>query len=388
MFQIIHKKAYLVLYFLIIVCCTFIVFNSFKEAEINKNRYVIVLKWNKAYSTDTKKNAETGLLWSLSFLGAELPKGSFNQAIKWNKNNLHLNLSKVGFTENSLIAFSKLLVHFKASEEYKKNKAIDIGRFIALTINSSNHYYAITGMPKTFNEFKKNKLFDTKQFAATNSSIASNDRIIDLPDSTIEDYQRMAYISNECIGRIKNSENEIYEYEVKEQLPNGQFRFAIYDTTGLLINSAKKNSGKPAKCLWCHESNIQPLFTKQIDEPGFYDSKLFEYIIAKKTNSLKTYRNKLNSDVDYEKKQDHTKMELLYITFMEPSAERLALEWNMGIDKIQKRLKGQSTHKHPEFNFLGDLYNRNDIDNLASYKSIKPPSDAREQSEYEPDLIK
>lgn len=390
----INKKAHFLIY-LSVLACFVIVLNAFKFKEnkteqsfTNKNEHTIILKWNKAYPTDTKAFAETGLLWALSFLGAELPQGSFAKSTKWNKEKLHLNLSKVGFNENSLNAFSQLVIELKKSEEYKLNGAIDLGRFIALTINSSNHYYAITGISKTLGEFKQNKVFDQKQFAATNSSITTTDRIIDLPDSTLTDFAKMAYISNECVGRIKNGESSIYEYEVKEQLVNGQFRFAVYDSLGMLVNAARKNSGKPAKCLWCHESNIQPLITKQMDEPGFYTSNFFEYIIAKNLSTLKNYRIKLKSDIDYIKKQDHTYMELLYISFMEPSAERIALEWNMNINKVKKLLSNLTTHKHEEFEMLGDLYNRNEIEQLAPYKSIKPPSNAREKSEYEPDLIK
>ena len=44
---------------------------------------------------------------------------------------------------------------------------------------------------------------------------------------------------------------------------------------------------------------------------------------------------------------------------------------------------------YPNHDILGDdLYNRNDVDSLAPYAAIRGPSDMREASDYEPDLLK
>ncbi len=384
-----------ILYIILSFVCAAIVFEACvhkEEMMVNngfaESKFAINLKWNKAYKTQTKQEAEIGFLWALSFLGADLPKGSFSEAIVWNGNTLNVNFNRIGFNEKGLDAISRLIYLFKQSEEYKKTGAIDLGRFIALTLNSSNHYYAITGIAKTFNEFKKDKIFDSKQFVATNSTISSHDRIIDLPDSNNTDYIRDAYIANECTGKVSDGNNKITSFEVTEQMRNGQFRFAIYDTTGVLLSAANGAAGKPAKCLWCHEIYIQTLHADQVDEPSFYSAEEFKYIVLRNTSALRNYRNTLQGDIDYEKKQDHTFTELLYISFMEPNAERLALEWGMSIDSVKEKLAGLSTHLHPEFGYLGELYFRDEIDKLAPYLSIKPPSSAREKSLYEPDLIK
>jgi hypothetical protein len=81
-------------------------------------------------------------------------------------------------------------------------------------------------------------------------------------------------------------------------------------------------------------------------------------------------------------------MELLYLSFMEPSAERLAVEWQTTAEDVRQKLQGKPTHNNPEFAFLGDvLYNRKDIDVLSPYKSVRAADDARESSAYEPDII-
>lgn len=389
------KKIRPVVYIILSFVCVVVIFDACKhDAEIINsddlvnNKTTIQLKWNSAYQTQTKQEVEIGFLWALSFLGADLPKGSFNEAIFWNGDKLNINFSGLGFNEKGLDAISRLIYLFKQSEEYKKTGAIDLGRFIALTLNSSKHYYAITGIAKTFDEFKRGKIFDRKQFVATNSTISSHDRIIDLPDSSNMDYIKDAYIANECTGKVSEGNNKITSFEVAEQMRNGQFRFAIYDTTGILLSAANGAAGKPAKCLWCHEIYIQTLHADQVDEPSFYSAEQFKYIVSRNTSVLKNYRNTLTSDIDYERKQDHTFTELLYISFMEPSAERLALEWGMSLESVKEKLAGLSTHLHAEFGYLGKLYFRDEVDKLAPYTSVIPPSSAREKSLYEPDLIK
>lgn len=380
-----------ILYILLIILCVAMVLEACthkEEALVSDDNFTLQLKWNKAYATETKQMAETGFLWTLCFLGAELPKGSFNEGVVWNNNNLQVNFSKLGFNNQSLQALAKLIIQFKQSEEYRKSGAIDLGRFVALTLNSANHYYAITGIAKTFEGFKKGKIFDSKQFVATNSTISTFDRIIDLPDSNNIDYVKDAYISNECDGKVSDGNYKITSFEVFEQMRNGQFRFAIYDNTGLLLSAAKGSAGKPAKCLWCHETTIQTIFVEQKDEPGFYSSEQFKNIVTRNILALKKHRNTLQSDLDFEKKNDHTYTELLYISFMEPNAERLALEWGMSIERVKEKLAGLPTHTHSEFDYLGELYFRDEIDKLAPFVSIKAPSSAREKSPYEPDLIK
>ncbi len=371
-----------------------IVFDSCKrdaEITIPQHDYSINLRWNQAYENETKENVETGLLWVFSFLGADIPKGSFNQAKTWGNNILKIDLSKVGFNPIALNAFSKLLPQLKQSEEYQKINAIDIGRFIMLTLNSSNHYYAITGASNNFLPVKANHFFDSVSVAITQSTITLTNRLIEVPDSNVKAILNLVFIANECDGSVANGTQIVYEHEVAELMPNGQFRFSIYDVQNNLLevsNTAKTNSGKPSKCLWCHEINIQTFHTIQTDVPGYYGADMFKHVVSSNTLTLNSYRNTLKSDIDFSKTQDHTFAELLYISFMEPSSLRLAIEWNMGESEVKNLLIGIPTHINAEFNFLGTLYDRKDIDSFAPYKGIKVPDSAREYSPYEPNLIK
>lgn len=384
-----------IVYIAFSIWCVAILFNACKHdaedpiiSDINIDKYSIELRWYKSYTSETKQMAETGLLWAMSFLGAECPKGSLRKAVIWDNNTLIVHFKHFGFHQQGLEALAKLISLFKQSDEYKKAGAIDIGRFIALTLNSSNHYYIITGMAKTYDTFKLGKVFDAKQFVATNSTISSNDRVIDLPDSNNMDYRQSAYIANECEGKIKEGKQRITSFEVKEQMANGQFRFAIYDTTGIILTAAKGAAGKPAKCLWCHESYIQTLFAEQIDEPNYYSAEMFKYIVSRNYKQLVAYRTTLQTDIDYERKQDHAYTELLYVTFMEPSVDRLAQEWGISLNEAKDKLRNIPTHTNNEYPHLGTIYFREDVEQFSPYAGIKHPSSAREKSVYEPDLIR
>jgi hypothetical protein len=81
------------------------------------------------------------------------------------------------------------------------------------------------------------------------------------------------------------------------------------------------------------------------------------------------------------------------MSFAEPTAARLADEWNMSLERVKQLLAGRNLKTHPhsarlDDAILGDdLYDRNDVDSLAPYATIRGPSDMREASSYEPNLL-
>lgn len=144
------KKSHIIsLLILLIVLPSFLFFNP---------DYTINIRYTKNYKGDSWENARTGFLWALSYLGAELPKGSFNQNIKWKNSSVFtLNYSQIGFNNHALNVLEEITDSIKKTEQYQLHKYIDLSQLITLLIGSSNHYYAITGVPKTYQDFLKNK---------------------------------------------------------------------------------------------------------------------------------------------------------------------------------------------------------------------------------------
>jgi hypothetical protein len=368
------------------------VFYSFKSADDRSEKLAINLKWNKAYEGEDWDNMRTGILWSLSFLGAALPEGSLNKAIEFKQDTFHftLHVDRLGFNKAAEDALILIIDSLKQSEEYTKTGSIDVARFFVLTLHSTYHYYAITGAEQTLQQFKDNHPFASpKKFLLLNSGVAKHNRKITFHKPS--DALQLAFIAEESDDSVTSPHFHPYAFEVSALMPNGQMRYAVYNEDGTLAGASPAKfgvAGKPGKCLWCHEIVIQRLYYVTDEVEGEMNSCEFEEHVQDCQDLLEAYRATLKTDVKYQNRQDHTQAELLYISFMEPSAERLANEWQMKKEEVLVLLKNRPTHPHEEFKFLGDLYNRTYIDSIAPFNSLRVPQSVREPSEYEPNLFR
>lgn len=343
------------------------------------------------YEIDNWENGRTGLLWTLSFLGAELKKDSLEHAItKTDSTKFNLNFSKLGFPEAALIALNKICDSLKNTEEYKVKQAIDLGAFVSLTLGSSAHYYSITGVERDlFKILGKHKSEQPIVFPVTKSLISKHIRILKLYKSGA--VTEWLFIAEEGEGDILKNKFKAKTFEVFDIMQNGQLRFAIYDENGKIINASPKNlseAGKPAKCLWCHEIVVQPLYTNNDSIKGSVTQAEFQELVKEMMFKLNLYRKNLNGEIDYSKTQDHSLAERLYIGYMEPSLMKLSREWGIPVNKLKNILKNNKTHTHPEFTFFGDIYYRDSINSLAPFGPCIQPFNIREQDAREPDFIK
>lgn len=349
-------------------------------ADLVENENTLNLKWNKAYPDDSLEKSITGLKWALSYVGASLPAAG---EISVNGNTIIIDVNKLGFTANATEKISQLSEKIKSTQEYGQTNAIDLGRFISLLLGSSEHYYKITESPETLDELLENYTLLPSQGYVDNSSVSLEHRIIRFSEQI---NFNQVFISTE----IDSVSGAVYEYETLELLPNGQLRFGIYDQNGdrkLAADSSHSIAGKPAKCIWCHESSIQPLFNSQNDYPGYLNHIELANILLNYRTSNNSLKMSLPQGVDFSQAQDHTLTELLYISFMEPSVERLALEWGLTQDAVRAILTGLPVHTHHEFPFLGELYDRNDIESLAPFKGLPVSGSIREFSSVEVNYI-
>jgi hypothetical protein len=349
----------------------------------------IVLRWSQAYTDEDQAKIETGLKWGFSFLGAALPVNSSSTYYTWKSSSLiEVDIETLGFTANAINALQKIISVLKKSEEYKKMGGIDVGRFVMLIFNAPEHYYAITGVRKHIDLFKENYSFHSDRAAIIESCVSKTHRLISLPHSN--EIVKTAYMATEGAGSLLNGTFTSGNFEVFDIMPNGQLRFAVYNESGDLIpgvDTTYTHSGKPAKCLWCHEINIEQPFYAVTSVDGYIKPEHFKDSVLTRLNTLKQFRNSLTSDLDYNLAWQHTLFELLYISFTEPSAERLSNEWQLPISEVKKILSGLQTHIHPEFSYLGNLYHRSDIEQYAPYPIIPVSSSARELSLYEPNFL-
>ena len=364
-------KKILGVFLILLQSCSSNSYSDLLEDTPNKS---LNLKWNKAYQNDDIDKSVIGLKWALSYIGSKLPKNL--KGINIINSTISIDINAIGLSENAIDKLNTLHQKIINSDEYQANKNIDLGRYVSLLLGASNHYYEIIGTPKTLRQLLNKYSLKPEKGYVNNSAVSLEHRIIQFSEQKGLD---QVFLSQE----VDPITQEIYEYETIELLPNGQLRFGIFDVNGNRITSADpehSNAGKPAKCTWCHESSINPFFTPQLNFNGYLtavqmQNKLLSFGVSH--NNLKL---NLVDGIDFSQTQQHTLTELLYISFMEPSAERLSLEWNLPLNQVQNLLSGLPTHVYDEFPFLGNLYYRNEIENIAPFQGLAVSTNVREKS--------
>ena len=367
----------LIILILIIGCsCT----NSTYDDIVDED-YSLQLKWNKSYEDDSIEKAIIGLQWTLSYLGATLPLSG--EGIQNQSPYILIDIEKLGFNKSSFEKIIQLNNTLKSTEEYQVSSAIDLGRYVSLLIGASEHYYEITGVPLLLSDLLANYELNDERGYVNNSGVSLENRIISFSE---QNGLNQLFFCTE----VDPETEEILEYETVDLMSNGQVRFGIYNKDGLRISatdSTHSSAGKPAKCMWCHESGIQPLFSVQDDFNGFIPYLDFKDLLVDFKSSHRNLQNSLVDGVDFQESLQHTQTELLYISFMEPSAERLSLEWSKDINEIENLLDGIPTHVYEEFPFLGNLYHRKEIEQFAPFSGLQVSSSIREESDIEVNYI-
>lgn len=350
------------------------------ENEWQPNK--ITLIWNKSFDGQSQSDVKTGMIWTLSWLGAELPKGSFEKACAWSDSTrFTINLDSVGFNESARHALRVICDSIKRSEEYAHYDGIDVGKFVMLTLGSTWHYYEITGVPETLDEFKRKYKFDSTAhlFGVTNSGVAEGHRKIYFSRDTA--LFHCGFIAEEGDGSLESATFKAMMYECFDIMPNGQLRFMVYDENGNLAAgspSAIGDAGKPTKCLWCHETHVQSLFIENQPVTGMLTNEGFMQIRDSIQSRLERYRLILATDMDWKNQRDHTLSELLYITYMEPTVMHLTNEWRMNDADVLALLKLKNHHRFEEFDYIGEVYERWQVESLDSVFNLEVPASARE----------
>lgn len=348
-----------------------------KDTDLAVNEHEIKLKWHKGYEEDNIVKSTIGLAWVFSHLGASNATAVYDLIPQ--SNVLVVNLYDLGFDKTIIQKLERLNHHLRFSEEYIKTGSVDMGRYTALLLGASEHYYALVQMPNTYAELLANYNLREEEGYVDNSIITGRHRIIRFSEQLGLNQIFVAEERNEVTG-------EVIEYETLDLMPNGQVRFGIFDADGQRKTHSdplQTEAGKPAKCMWCHESSVQPLFSEQGDFEGYFTYLQLRDTLTYYRETHREKKNALTTGVDFSKTQDHAFMELLYTTFMEPSISRLALEWDMSEAEVASRLEGIPTHLNVEYPFLGERYFRHEVNGLAPFKGLSVSSSVREPSAIE-----
>lgn len=375
------------LYVVAALCIQACTYNHLPES--NKS---VVLVWYPAPANQSRQDFTIGLQWLFSYLGAKLPSNKFDEAVRFiDKNKIEININDLGFNAPAIESLEQLIKIIKQTEEYKLTGGIDAGRFFALCFNSTYHYYKITDAAKTYSEFSaKYSQLVLKTFICDTSSISNASRILKYSIDELN-LQKNCFISEEGSGIYSSGAFQRNGFiEAFDYMENGQPRFVIYNQQGNLYapsNPSNHIAGKPAKCMWCHESGMQPLYSPTPDLNGSISGSQFLLDQQLFNTKLKTFHQQSNSKLNFIDAKAHTQGEFIYLCFYEPNVARLAQEWQMSESKVKSLLQGIAPHNNPEFPFLKEVYYRVQIEKFAPYKAIEVSDEMREATALEPNYL-
>jgi len=338
---------------------------------------LIRLQMYKTYEKNTPQDHLVAIKWCMAYLGSTITSDTSLKGIMVEDSVIILDIEKLGFQPKTVDYLNSLHQKWKKKEAYKVKNAIDLGRYISLTLGYATNYFELVDIPKKLKKYESKFTFDPNEGLVDNSSVSLVRRTISFSNNHMQN--RDFFLATETDSVY----HKVLELETLEVMENGMPKFGIYSRTGKRKNAgtlAFSNAGKPAKCLWCHESQILPMFRKQRDWEGFLKYEELQDSLKMRVARQRAHQDTLWKDRHFLKRWHHEKVEIAYISFMEPSAERLAQEWQMPLKEVKVALRGLETHRHHEFDFLGDLYLRKDVDRVGPWKVVKAPVSVREPS--------
>ncbi len=306
--------------------------------------------------------ARAGLWWALSNLGAApTDEAALVVTEEGDAVALTLDLAAVGFPEDRLPDVADAVAPVKAWSE----GPVDLGRFLMATLYEPGRYYAITGACATLGEWRAaRQAAEPALYAVTVSQLVPGDRLVELnvapTDGDVDGaVGSLAWLASEGEGSLEDASFAAHEFETVDVMANGQQRFAVYDGDGeLRAAAALSAAGQPGKCMWCHEGNVQRGTPENPSAPGYLDHAAFVAEVEAAEAWMAAARATVPA-VDFSA-ATHEWAEQLSVGFLEPSPERVALEWGVSVDEV--RAEGLPTHENAEYPDLGERYDRADVD--------------------------
>lgn len=350
---------------------------------------MVRLRHMPVFPNESQAQLEEGILWFAAQLGAEVPENALSAINFVDTDTFELDLRGLGFSNEAMEAWQPILQQIVNSNEYSQTGALDVGRFVMLSWGSSWHYYTLTGVPGSLAEYEAAfGGLGPRRFGVGTSCISLGNRLLGY-NPTLE-LDAWSFRADEGTGSLADNSFVLQDIEVFDIMDNGFARYGIYDANGNLKTAASpelSGAGKPARCAWCHEGNLVPILCETQGVGDGIDAMTFLGDTAVMQARLDTYRGERNTAIDFSALQDHTKAELLYVTFMEPSLERIAAEWGISVAEVQQRLAGLTTHQNQEYPDFPPVYYRAEVDVLSPHAVLQVPESAREFSFFEPDFI-
>ena len=321
------------------------------------------LRWLQGYPGESWRTAEAGLWWALSDLGAVPDATALGvRHAQPDRVVFDLDLARIGLDGPVIDEVEQEL---RGSDEMREHGAVDLGRFLLRTLYEPWRYYAITGACR-----EQPSPADPEEYAVTTSLLLDGDRLVTYQADPTS-VGGVLFVAGEGEGSIASGDFLATEHETVSVMPNGQFRYAVYDAEGALSPAASVGpAGQPGKCRWCHEYHLQPGTSANLSAEGYVDYARFIEQIGIATEQVDEARARVPL-VAWPGDVVHDQAEWLVEAFMWPDAARVALEHG------ELDLGGLVPQDLDEYGWVS-RYRRAEIDARAPFAVVPVVDDTRE----------
>jgi len=315
--------------------------------------------------------AKAGFIWSLSAVGAH-PKTD-KQGILIHRETsdsvwFELNLVEVGFSSTQQDVLVEVLRPLQESDEYNLFGAVDVGRFLMVTLSEPWNYYALTGACRQLSSWQDANLqSDRARYWIDDSALVDGHRSIEFNRDVVS-VEEIALVASNGAGLLDRGTFVPLEFETVDIMANGRQRYAIYDQNGSLIPAAEpavSPAGQPGKCMWCHESHLMFGFQQSSFALGL-TTDVFDTQILMQQEIISDHRTEVGGAIDYETYDVHEWSERLIESFLAPSVQRIALEWDRPQSEVMVLLFGAGLqwNADKEYAEADMLFRRDEVDRL------------------------
>lgn len=322
---------------------------------------VVPLRWVRAYDGDSWERARAGLWWQLGNLGALPPVGEPGILVQEQDADavrFTLDLGQVGLSddaEDALVAASAFVAE---ADEVRLFGGLDLGVYFLRTLYEPWTYYSVTGACGDVADWRQARTGGdpVAEYAITKSLLLAGDRL-DAFTAHPAAVGGIAHLVAEGEGSIQRGTFVPGETESIDVMANGMLRYAVYADSGELAPWASLAAvGPPGRCMWCHEDHLQPGYASNPGAARYVPTEAFLRELDAQQAAVAALRSELQTVLVYDPPDAHEVGELLTETWLQPSPERLAREWGVGVDQVRAALAaaGAEGHANPEHPQLGD----------------------------------